>query len=503
MRWHLLLITLAGIVALSLLQPSGPNPFLNFDGDEIQVCAATQVTLTPPTPGTIPCETRSTDAFRLYRSMAWISGDIDVPQSLIDGPTPVGFIWNAKAASRVFVNGQLVGSNGMPGPSRASEQPGTLDHIFYLPKTWLKAGNNSVTVLASSQHRWWPDRSPLLVANFAPYRAMPHHRRHEYQIALLTFGAFIVGAVYFSTIARFAIRRPRSLTLSAACGFAAAQLLAEVSRGVWAYPYPLHDLRMVLVSVLSFAVGMALLCHTQDRFEQARPAMWRAAVTVITAVGLVAIPGFESKAIFGILIPLIAAGLISVSAAPAFGQARVAYTATFCVFVALILLDPGNFLDQYYYLALVSLLICLFVQQAIWHNEALIRFEQADVARQRLAAIIEQAQPVEAAIIEVKDRGTLHRVPADTIAWCCSAGDYVALHLMDGKTLIHSQTLVALEKSLPAQFLRVHRANIVNTQCIAKLSRKASGTGALHLHNGDTVPVSRRIMPSVRQQLGD
>ncbi|WP_353507001.1 LytTR family DNA-binding domain-containing protein [Pseudoalteromonas sp. SCSIO 43201] len=72
---------------------------------------------------------------------------------------------------------------------------------------------------------------------------------------------------------------------------------------------------------------------------------------------------------------------------------------------------------------------------------------------------------------------------------------------MNRGSVLHNNSLSELESTLPATFLRVHRSYIVNTQFITPLSRSASGTGILHLSTGDEVPVSRRVMPKVRDAL--
>ncbi|MEO0975023.1 MAG: LytTR family DNA-binding domain-containing protein, partial [Pseudomonadota bacterium] len=432
--------------------------------------------------------------------LVWLIGEFTVPH-YIPSHRPVGFLWNAKAASEVFVNGHPIGRNGIPGASTATEHPGALDATFFVPRDHLRTGPNTVAVRASFQHGWWPSNQPLLVARMDHFRAPPYHGRSDYWISLLTFGVFVVGAVYFGASARLAINRTLSTTLCVASVFACGQLLAEVSRSIWAYPYPLHDLRLMLVSGCSFTVGAALLLHTLQRFEHTHAARWLGTTAVLSLAGLLAIPGFENKAGWGILIPSLAAMLVSTAAAAAKRPGALAYSANFAAFVSVILINPGDFLDQYYYVSLALVLVCLFCQQAASHNAALYGFQQADTARRRLQAALDQLRPSAPVIIEVKDGSTVYRIPADELEWCCSAGDYVGLHLTDGRTLLHTSSLATLEALLPEHFLRVHRSSIVNTRYIRDLTRHKSGTGELHMRGGERVPVSRRIMPRVRRQL--
>lgn len=54
-----------------------------------------------------------------------------------------------------------------------------------------------------------------------------------------------------------------------------------------------------------------------------------------------------------------------------------------------------------------------------------------------------------------------HKVNFDRIQYFESIGDYVKLHLKEGKTLIISETLRKLEELLPKAFLRVHKSYII------------------------------------------
>jgi DNA-binding LytR/AlgR family response regulator len=99
----------------------------------------------------------------------------------------------------------------------------------------------------------------------------------------------------------------------------------------------------------------------------------------------------------------------------------------------------------------------------------------------------------------VATAGRQHRIATKDVAALSGAGDYVELHLVDGRTMLHSGSLAAFEKELPPLFLRVHRSHIVNLEQITKFVRLPSGVGELHLRNGLLVPVSRRVMPEVRR----
>ncbi|WP_368411066.1 LytTR family DNA-binding domain-containing protein [Colwellia sp. 4_MG-2023] len=96
---------------------------------------------------------------------------------------------------------------------------------------------------------------------------------------------------------------------------------------------------------------------------------------------------------------------------------------------------------------------------------------------------------------------------SDQVVFCKAAGDYVELNLKDHQQRLFTGSLKELESSLPKTFLRVHRSYLVNVEFIRSLNSKssqqveASGAGFLQLHDSMEVPVSRRIMPTVRNYI--
>lgn len=89
--------------------------------------------------------------------------------------------------------------------------------------------------------------------------------------------------------------------------------------------------------------------------------------------------------------------------------------------------------------------------------------------------------------------------------------DIVALTVESGETTISTRDarytshdpLVAWEKKLPAdQFLRVHRAYILNLGAISEIQPWFNHTYQVTLVNGDKVPVSRSYVRTFRERVG-
>jgi len=144
----------------------------------------------------------------------------------------------------------------------------------------------------------------------------------------------------------------------------------------------------------------------------------------------------------------------------------------------------------------------LFVDQALTlGEEARERRSEEARANQLEQALAEIEERAETNHIDIKSAGKIERITTSQIIHCSGASGYSEITLVGGRTVLHSATLNELEAMLPATFLRVHRSHLINVMHVKSLNRDPSGTGTLAFVEGIDVPVSRRIMPKVRQAL--
>lgn len=129
----------------------------------------------------------------------------------------------------------------------------------------------------------------------------------------------------------------------------------------------------------------------------------------------------------------------------------------------------------------------------------------AQVQQQALAAPAPTALPAGAALL-MQERGRTQRVPLAEVVYARAELKYVTLHTRSGRELIWDGTLTQLEEQYPAFFIRVHRSVLVQRQAMQELKKTAHpelGEVWLLQLTGvpDKLPVSRRLLPSVRQAL--
>lgn len=124
-------------------------------------------------------------------------------------------------------------------------------------------------------------------------------------------------------------------------------------------------------------------------------------------------------------------------------------------------------------------------------------------SRAQLNALAEQEVAAAGpAYISARTREGIERVAVSDILFFWADQKYTTVYHMQGKLLIE-QSLLTLEQSLGAAFLRVHRKALVACRYITGLRFESDGSARLSLrHVDDCVPVSRRRLSDVRALLG-
>jgi len=335
---------------------------------------------------------------------------------------------------------------------------------------------------------------------FGSYINPQYMRLDNYWRSTLTFGLFLVGALYFGFTFFLNRRELSTLFLSLASLFVSCQLVIEISRGLWAYSYPFQDLRLILITILSFCTGLSLAFHTIERFNNKKYLYTKTAMIFFTFWGILLSNDFDQKASSAILIPSFFAVIFSIKAFSLNKPEGLGYMIIFSCFTLTNIIAPNDFLDVNYYLILAALIIYLFLRQAKLLNDSIGKIEYQKSRRRLLESALEKASPV-SRYFSLQNGNKIERILIDNINAFSGAGDYVTLHLIDHRELLYSTSLNLLEQNLPAGFLKVHRSHIVNTEQILKLTRLPNGSGELVLKNDYKLPVSRRIMPRVKKHI--
>ena len=414
----------------------------------------------------------------------------------------VGLLLSMKAASEVFVNGRLVGRNGVPGTDISTELPGHMDAVIPLDARALAEADYRVDLKTSSHNNWLTLRHPIHRIQLVNYTNRQDRVLRYYLPSLVPMGLFLLAVFYFGSLTWHSEHKAVPALLTLLAGLAMLQLLFEVSRGLVAYSYPVQDLRLIAILACSVGFGLSLVAVLAQQFVRHRTGL----AVGVTAIGMVAAivlaPSWDAKTALALLSGgIVSLGLALIGLRQRQPSAK-AYVAALVLFILANLIYPVQFIDHGFYFLVAAFLVGLMMLQAIAFSRERQRQIEQRLRADQLQRALDQVQLERTPqTLSVPTTGSVRPVAVNDLVRIQGAGDYVELHLNDGTELLHNATLNELDAELPSHFLRVHRSHLVNTRCIQHLDRKESGTGTLHLHNGQTVTVSRRIMPGVRRAL--
>lgn len=498
-----LLIAVLIFAAMPRWANAQPSDLVLFNTSNIVICPASPLENSPPDFSSSPCKAETLENIDPQNAFIWVKTTIALDSLTGAKGEPLSLYISGKMSSEVYLNGQFIGRNGTPGIDFESEVPGKMDAELFPPQSLFRIGENEVVFRASSHHGILHLASPVHMIAFAPAGRYSQGITPRFGPALLTFGLFILGVLYFGTMALIGITaRRRFITLSAICLFAAGQLISEALRGVMAYPYPIHDYRLIAITLFSAAFGLSVAYHIFCTFMVKKIWPLMALVSGLSLCAIFSITGLDYKALAAMSLPLmvslIAAGYWSFKRRPR----AFLYFLTLLIFVISIFLFRGLFLDTLFFLFVAILIFLLFIEQALTlAKEARERRSEEARANRLELALAEAEERTETNYINVKSAGKMERIATSQILHCQGASGYSEIYLLGGRTVLQTASLNEMEGTLPATFLRVHRSHLINLMFVKSLSRDPSGTGLLKLTEGEDIPVSRRIMPKVRQAL--
>jgi two-component system response regulator AlgR len=96
----------------------------------------------------------------------------------------------------------------------------------------------------------------------------------------------------------------------------------------------------------------------------------------------------------------------------------------------------------------------------------------------------------------------LHLIPIEDVYFFRAEHKYVVVRHKNGEVLVE-EPLKQLEDEFPKRFQRIHRNALVAVDQVSRLEKVGRGRFRLYLRDcDDSLEVSRRMLPSVRERLG-
>jgi len=493
-----------------LMQDAKAFNLISIDFDQVIVCPVKADDETQPQFNEPECQTVTADRIDSQKTAIWVKTNVRIPAAIRSDSRPSAVYVSGKTSSRVYFNGHYLGQNGTPSLLAKDEFPGKIDAKFYLPSALIKQDSNQIVLKLSSHHGFLSLGYPINFIGIGSYDDSALLMRQSLWLSLVPLGALALGALYFLVMSFSPLNRQTNILFLLMSFLAACQLFAEISRTLFSYSYPFHDVRLLLIVSLAVSFGACLLRYVAMKLELKRSWLWTLSGLVMTILAVIWTAGFDPKTTMAILVPAaFSTVLIAYKLVKQPSRELMAYFGVFLIFTSIIVVTLNSFHDVLFYYIITAILCALFVQQALKLNreQKQRKVEQAQVAKLefKLQQNQQQNQPRK---ISINSAGKTELVDSEQVVYGKAAGDYVDLYLKGDKHLLFSGSLKELEKQLPATFLRVHRSYLVNLAYVQSLSSKSAETqkspasgGFLLLSGGYEVPVSRRIMPMVRNAI--
>jgi hypothetical protein len=493
---------LVTVLTAAILSAAEAASITFFDAGRVTVCPGSAGDIAPPDFSGPGCETGPAGLVDPQGRVIWVRATVSLEST--EGPSgePFSLFVSGKMASEVWLNGRFIGANGKPGSDRASEVPGLMDAELHPDQTLFRLGENEIILRASAHHGFLRLSHPFHTIAIAEAGSGWRERVPQISLSLMTLGGLLLGGVYFAVSAVLTSPRGRALIASGICFAAAAQLLAEALRGLWSYPYPAHEWRLVAIAFFAWCFGMLASLHVLRILGLERSGRITGTLGGITLLAMIIAEGFDLKALLAMGVPLGGTALLSAFWALRGRERAWRYAASLAVFITALIFLGGLFLDLVFYLLVAAFVAFLLVDQAILlSRETKERRLEEDRANRLSQALAEAEERHTEQYLSIRSSGKTERVAASRIVALNAADGYAEILLADGRALLHAAPLAEMEEALPATFLRVHRSHVVNVTFVDSLTRDPSGTGNLKMTTGTAIPVSRRIMPKVRKAL--
>ena len=189
----------------------------------------------------------------LERGKFWIKKSITINEPY-ERSSPLGLGVSILGSYKVYWDGDLIGTNGLPGASKQEEQIGKIKSFHFLPRESVTIGDHEVLIEYSNFYGAKFRIYLIHLTEFEDFFVEPLLATAFIHIYAGLF--LIIGLFYF---VRYFINRdePTSLAFSLVCLFFFGLIIIEYLITYYAYPYPMHWTRLQVI--YGVTVGISLL----------------------------------------------------------------------------------------------------------------------------------------------------------------------------------------------------------------------------------------------------
>lgn len=312
----------------------------------------------------------------------WLRTRVAVSPREPGAPTPA-LALSLLGSWEAWWDGAPLGRNGLVGRTQEEELPGNVDVLLPLAPEQATPGFHLLLIRASAHHRGFQPFGALHRLQVGEASQLARARLLWLVPALSMLGALVLMGLHH-LVRYFLERRSRvTLLLGLLCLAASAQLLFEAWRGLASYSYPLHIVRLWLLSGSTFAVAILLPITLHAAFHEPRRAPWWG-LLVLCLLGIAAVPSFDARNELGLGLSLGISLVLVLRAGRRREPGAWAALGGLGFATTLYLVNPPDFPERGFFLAFGGLLLCLGGVHAYQLRRQQQRLEAATLASERL-----------------------------------------------------------------------------------------------------------------------
>jgi hypothetical protein len=187
--------------------------------------------------------------------------DYCLAMDLVVKETPhnsLALLVSALGASRLYLDGQLIASNGQPVSRVENEIPGQIEFLYHLPTAAVQIGTHSLRMQLSTQSAPQNFMQYLYALELIDSQTFLQKRQQQHLLTLLLCGALLMAGALVAVLGISLGRYRHWLVFSLLALVTAGLLIAESWRSLFGYLYPLHYVRLQVIWVLAFIFSALL-----------------------------------------------------------------------------------------------------------------------------------------------------------------------------------------------------------------------------------------------------
>lgn len=270
---------------------------------------------------------------------------------------------SALGASRLYIDGQLIESNGQPASNLASEIPGQIEFLYHLPVTVLQPGIHSLRLQLSTQQAPRDFFQYFYGLDLIEPQPFLQSRQRQHLLTLLLCGALVMAGALVAVLGVTLGRYRHWLVFSLLALVTASLLVAESWRSLFGYLYPLHFLRLQVIWALALLFSALLPMYFLLLYRIALPKYMWPVVALLFALNYFLPLSQDGKVlllmVLGLLLSLLICTLARYRQHPAYLNLLILYLALgLCVY-------KGKYFAEQGFMWVVLLLLLPLLYQLI------------------------------------------------------------------------------------------------------------------------------------------